>query len=55
MAHRRSGRASIQWLWFKAELPASPFIRFCLGLSILLPALGAFSWFAEPVLLAWIN
>ncbi len=55
MAHRRPGRAYVQWLWLKFDFPASPFIRFSLGSLILLLGLGAFFQLGQPVLLALLQ
>jgi len=52
MPHRKPGRATIQWLMFKADLPASPFVRFCLGLLIVSLGIGMLLLLGQPVLLA---
>lgn len=55
MAYRKTGRATIQWLWLKFDFPDSPFIRFCLGLLILLLGLGGLLRLGQPVLLALLS
>lgn len=36
-------------------MPASPFINFCAGISLLLISSGAFFWLSSSVILALIN